>query len=303
MLKRAVKYLLVCGAVLSLTTMAWAAKPAAKSKKPAAAKPRKSVWQLSASAYAFHDVTFAETIDKTKDLALKYIEGFSWQKISPKHPEEFNGKAPAEAVEAMQKKLKGDGLDLISYYVHDRDWGDEANARKHFEFCKKMGVKIIVSEPKAELLEMIDALAKEYKVKVAFHNHPKKDSDPGYTNWDPENVMKLLKDRSSWIGTCADTGHWARSGLDPVTCLKKYEGRLLEVHVKDIDEKRPEGKDVVWGTGVANAKGQLQELHRQRFSGPIVIEYESNLGKNIPDQRQCIEFYDKIVKELGRSSE
>lgn len=306
MFKRAVRCAVVFAAVAALSGTAMAAKPAAKGKKRAEVarteRRTKSVWQLTASAYSFHDVTFAEAIDKIKDLPLKYVEGFSWQKISPKHPEQFNHAAPAESLQAIQKKLKGDGIGLIAYYVGD--WGkDDAAARKHFEFCKTMGIQVICCEPKPELLDTIDGLAKEFKIKVAIHNHPQNPKDAAYTNWDPEKVMNLIKSHSKWIGTCADTGHWVRSGLDPVACLKKYEGRIFEVHLKDVDKKGADGKDVVWGTGVANAKGQLEELNRQKFSGPIVTEYESNIGNNIPDLRKCVEFYDKTVKELGRSTE
>ena len=37
--------------------------------------------------------------------------------------------------------------------------------------------------------------------------------------------MKVCEGRSDRIGACADIGHWYRSGLVPVECLKKLQGR------------------------------------------------------------------------------
>jgi len=64
------------------------------------------------------------------------------------------------------------------------------------------------------------------------------------------------------VGT-AGVGHWVRSGLDPVECLKQLEGRIHDIHIKEIDQ----GEDVVWGTGQGRIKGILKELHRL---GPVI---------------------------------
>jgi len=86
------------------------------------------------------------------------------------------------------------------------------------------------------------------------------------------------------MGAWRDTGHWLRSGLDPVECLKKLEGRVITLHSRPgPDEpkaqagapatgkkKQSESKamhDVPWGTGVGNVKAQMAELKRQGFHG------------------------------------
>ena len=63
------------------------------------------------------------------------------------------------------------------------------------------------------------------------------------------------------------------------------------MHLKDVDKKGPDAKDVPFGTGVGNVKGIIEELKAQKFTGPVVLEYESNLDNNIPDLRQCIKFF------------
>src|SRR5690606_16336677 len=120
--------------------------------------------------------------------------------------------------------------------------------RRIFEFGRKMGIRTFVSEPDAKLLDALQPLAREYRIRIAIHNHPRNDKKPEYTYWKPENVMKLLEGRPRLIGICADTGHWVRSGLDPIACLKACEGRLISLHLKDVHEKGPAGHDVPFGT-------------------------------------------------------
>lgn len=252
---------------------------------------KKGEWQLCVQAYTFNRFTFFEAVDKAKSLGLKNIEGFSWQKISSETGDaQLNPKASPEVLKKVREKLESSKIKLVNYYFHELG-KDEGETRDLFNFAKRMGIRTFVSEPKAEHLPLLDKLAKEYGINVAIHNHPRDEKKPDYKNWDPAEVMKMIEPYSKRIGCCADTGHWVRSGLNPVECIKKYEGRLICLHFKDVNEMGPAGHDVPWGTGVGNAKGQFDELKRQRFSGVITIEYEHNMENNVPDLAKCIEFY------------
>jgi sugar phosphate isomerase/epimerase len=285
---RTLRVLCVLGIVGAISTLALAAKPEARPRR------EKPAMKLAASAYSFHKFTFADAVEKTKELRLKYIEGFSWQKIAPGADAELNVKAPADAVAKAKATLAKDGVEMTSYYVNDFGAG-EPEARKVFELAQKLGVKVLVSEPKPEMLGMLDKLCQEFDMDLAIHNHPKNPKDAKYENWDPEHVMKMLQIHSNHLGCCVDTGHWVRSGLDPVECLKKCRGRLTEVHMKDVDKKGPDAKDVPFGTGVGNIKGVIDELKAQRFVGPVVLEYESNLDNNIGDLRECIKYFNQTA--------
>jgi sugar phosphate isomerase/epimerase len=48
--------------------------------------------------------------------------------------------------------------------------------------------------------------------------------------------------------------------------------------------------DAIYGTGVSDIKGILDELKRQNFEGHISIEYENNWDHSVPDVAQCIGF-------------
>ena len=43
------------------------------------------------------------------------------------------------------------------------------------------------------------------------------------------------------MGSCADIGHWVRSGLQPVECVKILKGRIMSSHMKDLHAPLPSG--------------------------------------------------------------
>ena len=107
-----------------------------------------------------------------------------------------------------------------------------------------------------------------------------------------------MKGRSPLLGACADVGHWVRSGLDPVDCLKKLEGRVITLHFKDLNEPGSKAHDVPWGTGVSNAQGMLTELQRQKFNGAICVEYEYNWETSSPEIAASAKWFNATCAEL-----
>ena len=101
------------------------------------------------------------------------------------------------------------------------------------------------------------------------------------------------------IGAVADIGHWARNGLDPVECLKKLEGRVYGLHLKDVVKfNQVDAADTVVGKGVIKLGEVLQELKRQNFSGMLSIEHESNWEHNLPDVIEIVKYYQGQVSQL-----
>jgi sugar phosphate isomerase/epimerase len=158
-----------------------------------------------------------------------------------------------------------------------------------FEFAKTMGIPAITTES-VDAIDTIEKLVKEYDIKVGFHNHPRQPNNPSYRMWDPEYVLSVVKDRDSRIGSCADSGHWIRSDLKPLECLRILKGRIISSHLKDLNEMGRAAHDVPYGTGVANIPELLDELKGQGFAGNISIEYEHNWDNSVPEVGQCIGF-------------
>lgn len=262
------------------------------------AERKSDEWKLSVQTYTFNRFTLFEAIDKAESLGLKYIEGFEWQKVSSDHGDLKLMDAPDDVLEEVKSKMASAGITMPSFYSSTIGASEE-HTDKAFALGEKLGAKIIVCEPAEASLPKLDEIAQAKGMYIAIHNHPADPRKPGYVNWNPENVMKMIADRSKHVGTCADIGHWIRSGVDPVEGLKTYEGRLVSMHLKDLSEQAREAHDVVWGTGVSRIKDVLAELDRQGFEGVMAIEYEHNWENNVPEIAECIVYYKEVSGELG----
>ena len=149
--------------------------------------------------------------------------------------------------------------------------------------------KDLVTES-VDSLDTIEKMVKEYDIMVGFHNHPRQMDVPSYRLWDPNYLLSIIKNRDRRIGSCADTGHWVRSNLKPVDCLRILKGRIISSHMKDLNKLAPDAHDVPFGTGVSDIAGVLKELKSQKFEGNISIEYEYHWENSTPDVGQCIGF-------------
>jgi sugar phosphate isomerase/epimerase len=249
---------------------------------------------LGCQAWTFKEFSVLEAIDKTAEAGGKVIEFFPGQKFSPEHPElKFDHNATDDMIAAVKARLAQRGIRAVNYGVVGIP-KNEAEARKIFEFAKKFDLYGITTES-VDALDTIEKLVKEYDIHVGFHDHPRRADNPAYKMWDPHYVLSVVKDRDTRIGACADVGHWVRSGLNPVDCLKILKGRVISLHLKDLNEKSPDAHDVPFGTGVSDIRAILAELQRQNFAGNASIEYEFNWKDNVTDVAQCIGF----VRGLG----
>ncbi len=250
-------------------------------------------WRLGIQAWTFHHDSLFEAVDNTAALGLRYIEAFPRQKLGKEKPEvRFDDSSPADVRKTVKRKLADSGVELVNYGCCKLT-EDPGQCRKVFDFAKEMGIETLVSEPDEAAFDALDRLCEEYGINVAVHNHPK----PSHY-WNPETVLKVCRGRGRRIGACADTGHWARSGFDPVECLKKLEGRIISFHLKDLNRMARKAHDVPYGTGVCDVKGMLREVKRQGIKPFFAIEYEHNWGKAMPELAQCVEYFHKTANEL-----
>ena len=214
-------------------------------------------------------------------------------------------------MQTILKQTDAAGIKLVNIGVVQLP-ADEAQSRKVFEFAKKAGIDTLVAEPEPDALDTVEKLCKEYNIKVAIHDHPR----PSHY-WNPETVLAAVKGRTPLMGACADVGHWVRSGLDPVECLKKLDGRIICLHFKDLVPDEPVSgaakpavppkadaakkmHDVPWGTGQSHAKAMMAELKRQHFHGAFCVEYEYHWSNSVPEIAECVKFFNATAAELAK---
>ena len=243
---------------------------------------------VGCQAYTFNRFTAFEAIEKTAQTGGKIIEFYPGQKLSAEQPEaKLDHNLSAELIESVKAKLAKHNVRAVNYGVVSGN--DEAEWRKIFEFAKKLELYAVTTEDVPHL-DIIEKLVKEFDIRVGYHEHARQPNNPKYQVWDPNFVLSLVKDRDPRIGACADTGHWATSGLKPLDAVRILKGRIVSAHLKDRPVIGKQMPDAILGTGVSDIKGILDELKKQGFTGNISIEYENNWNDSVPDVAQCIGF-------------
>lgn len=223
---------------------------------------------LGLQAWTFRRYSLAETLDKAQALGFTQLQVYAGQTLGGGLEGVFNHDMPAAARTAVLGWAKQRGIAIVSYGVvtgrDDAEWG------RLFDFAKAMGIRTLATEPAPEVLKTIAPLARRAGVRLALHNHPtpSRYADPAFA------LATVQPYRAGEVGLCADTGHWVRSGFEAVAALRSAAGRIVELHLKDLNETEVKAFDVPWGTGVSDAAGQIAELRRQGFQGTIFVEYE-----------------------------
>ena len=253
-------------------------------------------WRIAAQAWTFKLFTFVESIDKMKAAGINNIEMNPTQEIGGG----IEGKTTYLMDKATRKKIleviKSKGMKLINYGVVNAKSPEEWE--KIFDFAKDMGLETIVCEADSNQLNFIEPMCEKYQINIALHNHPKPS-----IYWNPDFLMAQISKRNKYIGACVDLGHWLRSGLNPLESLKKYEGRILEVHAKDI-VPGVVGKNgyhcVPWGTGLCNFSGLMHELKHQGYKGSITVEYEYHWENSLPEVKESVDYFNRLTTWMSQ---
>jgi len=247
-------------------------------------------WTLSAQAYTFKLYTLAEALEKMHNAGLRSVEIYNSQIIGGGMDGAVDFKMDSTKGVELLNLLRSKGVKGVAVGVLKANTAEEWH--QIFEFASAMGMKWINTEPIEEYLPLIGELATKYKITVGIHNHPKPS-----TYWEPKAVLEAIKKANSpYVGACADIGHWVRSGLDPVDCIRQYDGHLVTMHFKDLKEKSATTHDVHWGQGVCNVPAIIDELKRQGFSGNISVEYEYNWENNASDVAECVRYFREYLR-------
>jgi sugar phosphate isomerase/epimerase len=248
-------------------------------------------WKIGVQLWTFHEFPFVTAIEKADSAKAKYIEAFPGQPMGGDYKDTFGVKLSAANRSKVKQLLQSKGITLVAFGVVGAN--SAAEWKELFDFAKDMGIQYLTAEPNDEHWNVVDSLAGAYGIKVAIHDHPR----PSHY-WHPDSVLAAVKGHPN-LGSCADLGHWSRSGLDPVECLKKLEGHIIGVHFKDVKEfNKTEADDVITGTGVNKFPEIFAELKRQGFTGMFSIEREYNWQNNVPDVIAEIKYFNELVAHL-----
>ena len=247
---------------------------------------RQQGWFIGAQAYTFKEFTAFEAIAKTKEAGGNMIEFFPGQILKPGSDVKVHHTMPEAAMKELLAECERQGVRAVNYGVVGA--GNPAEVKSIMSFAKKMGLYAVCTESTEQVVAW-EASAKEFDVKVAFHEHGGSMSNPKYKVWNPLYIRGVVESRDPRVGACADLGHWCTSNLKPVECLRILDGHIVSVHLKD---KAANGNApvVVAGKGVVDVAACLEELKKQKFDGHISIEHEADWKDSVPQVKANIDF-------------
>ncbi len=251
-------------------------------------------WRASVQHFTYRRYGLFEALDKVAALGLRHIEIRSNVKLDSQRPGMLaNEDMPTDARKKLKAMLAERGMSIPSVFADFNGSSDQA--KRVFEFCQELDAGILVAEPPAGAFDVIERLCEEYRMPLALHNHQKGAS----AYWSPELVLAACRNRSPRIGACCDGGQWARSGLDPVACLRQLQGRIISFHLKDVAKKGdPQSRNTVMGEGEADCAQTLKELRRLGYQGLITIDFEHDTPALQEDMARNVAFIEEQARQL-----
>ncbi|MBE7538658.1 MAG: sugar phosphate isomerase/epimerase [Opitutaceae bacterium] len=269
--------LLIVGFMLALAGRASADEPGIK---------------LGLQSWTCRNMTFEQTVAFAEKHGIKYLQ------LIPNH---LNPDDPIDLNLHKKALVEAKGMTIYTFGVTKTSMDKEAN-RKIFEFARRMGIKLIVVEPKnLDEWDGLEELVKEYDIRLAIHNH---DIQTTYGN--PATVKAILAKRDKRIGVCLDVGWITAAGFDAAKVFKEYNGRVYDLHLKDKHiEKGADGKkiavDTEIGKGDANYPGLFAEIKKSGWSGVAAIETDSKAFAENPNRlvKEAQTFFNMMTSAMG----
>lgn len=246
-------------------------------------------FKLGVVLYSFNKFPLNDAVAKAKSAKINYVEGFSFHELGATFENKRIVDLSTDEIEKLKQLLDINKVIMPSLYADGKsleEW------KQLFVQAEKLGLEFMVGEPDPQFLDDVNQLAGKHNMKFAIHQHAEKLS----RYWHPDSAIAAIRGREN-LKICADIGHWVRSGLDPVECLKIVEGQILSVHVKDLDSfGNIDAKDVTIGDGIIEYPKIITELKRQDFSGYIFVECEHDWENNLQDVKESVSYIDNLSK-------
>ena len=265
-----------------------AATAAASATVPGLFAAGKVPFKLGVATYSLRKFSRPDAIAIIKRLGIEYVSVKEFHLKYTSTPEE---------IAAARKEFAAAGLKILSGGNISLADKDPANLRKMFEYAKACGMPMMVCAPTHETLPIVHGLAKEYKIKLAIHNHGPEDKHfPS-----PQSVLDAIKGYDPLVGLCIDVGHTARTGVDVVESIKLAGPRLLDMHFKDLREfKGDKARDtqVAVGEGIMPIKEIFAQLKAMNYKGGCMLEYEINADNPEAGMAKSFEYMRQVIATL-----
>jgi sugar phosphate isomerase/epimerase len=233
--------------------------------------------------FSLKSYSFDEALSTTRRLGVPYIG------LNPVH---LPLDSEPQALRDARSALAAAELTPLACGVV-RFGEDKAAARQAFCYARELGLPTIVASVEPAAYDHVEELAGEFGIRIAIHNHGPKSRFPT-----PADLLEVIGPRSPLMGACVDVGHYERAGVPAEEAVAQLEGRVYDVHMKDIDRREADGEDVVLGQGVIDIPAVLRRLVDQGFDGHLALEYEGPQENAEQAMAACFDYLEGALGDL-----
>lgn len=237
-------------------------------------------FQLGIAGYSFVNFKLDESLAITKKVDVHYLC------IKDFH---LPYKSTDAEIVAFHAKLKENGI--TGYAVGPIYTKTKQEIDNAFIYAKRVGVKLIIGIPNHEELPYVSEKVKEYGIRYAIHNHGPQDKL--YPN--ATVIYNYVKDLDPGLGLCFDMGHNTRDGQDSVADLKRYAGRIFEIHLKNVTAATADGTTCELGRGVIDIPAFIKMLRKIKYNGICALEYEKDMKDPLAGIAESVGYYHGVV--------
>src|SRR5688500_684956 len=255
----------------------------------AAAPPRADALKLGLASYSVRKFpNLDKCLEMAKALDVKYINFKDFH---------IPRTDPPEAIKAARAKVEAAGFTIMGGgTITFRN--DEAAIRKDFEYARLAGFPLIVAAPSHDSLDAVEKVAKEFKIRVAIHNHGPEDKFfPS-----PYDAYKMIKGRDPIMGLCIDVGHTVRTGTDPAKAVLELRDRRHGFYVKDLRDLQEKGRQVIVGKGAIDYPTLFRARLKLNFQGHVGLEYEIDENDPLPGMLQSMAYMRGVLAGISTAT-
>jgi len=239
--------------------------------------------KLGIAGYSFVNFNLDQSLAMMKRMDVRYL----WIKAF-----HLPLNSTAEQIAAFHKKLADSNV--TGYAVGPIYMKTEAEIDKAFDYCKRVGVNLMIGIPEIKDLPYVAKKAKENNIKFGIHNHGPEDKI--YPN--ATVIWNHIKDLDKNMGMCFDMGHDTRDGQDPIKDFVKYKDRIFDIHLKNVTAADAKGTTCELGRGVINIPAFVKALLKNKYQGCCSIEFEKDMKDPLAGIAESVGYFRGVLSAV-----
>ena len=100
------------------------------------------------------------------------------------------------------------------------------------------------------------------------------------------------------LGLCNDVGHTLRSGVDPSVDVEKFQDRLIDIHMRDVDFAQAKGQCIEVGRGAMDVPKLLRTLSKINYQGVLALEFDKDPDDPLTGMAESIGYLRGVLEGI-----